>query len=122
VIEAEKKALGPLTQEEKWVGIVFFLAAVAWIFRVPLEKVIPGIDDTLIAIAAALVLFLIPSASPRGNGSSTGTPQKTCPGAFSCSSAAAWRSPRALPARSWTNGSENSSPCLKESALPSPCC
>ncbi|MGI6128412.1 MAG: SLC13 family permease, partial [Planifilum sp.] len=35
VIQAEKQALGPLSPEERWVGIVFFLAAVAWIFRVP---------------------------------------------------------------------------------------
>lgn len=66
VIRAEKQALGPLSREERWVGIVFFSAAVAWIFRVPLEKVIPGIDDTLIAIAAALVLFVIPAASQPG--------------------------------------------------------
>ncbi|GAA5345003.1 sodium-dependent dicarboxylate transporter 2/3/5 [Planifilum fimeticola] len=66
VIQAEKQALGPLTGEERWVGIVFFLAAVAWIFRVPLEKVIPGINDTLIAIGAALVLFVIPSTNKPG--------------------------------------------------------
>lgn len=53
--------LGKLSYEEKWVGFVFMLAALGWIFRSLLESIISGIDDTIIAIAAAVLLFLIPT-------------------------------------------------------------
>jgi len=42
------------------------LAAMGWIFRGLLEKVIIGLDDTIIAIIAALLLFLIPSKNRKG--------------------------------------------------------
>ena len=58
--------LGNLSYEEKMVGFVFLLAALGWIFRGLIEKVIPGIDDTIIAIAAAILLFLIPSKQEKG--------------------------------------------------------
>jgi len=58
--------LGNLSYEEKMVGFVFLLAALGWIFRGLIEKVIPGIDDTIIAIAAAILLFLIPSKNEKG--------------------------------------------------------
>lgn len=57
--------LGKFSYEEKMVGLVFLFAALGWIFRGLLEKVIPGLDDTIIAICAALLLFLIPSK--KGN-------------------------------------------------------
>ena len=52
--------LGKLTYEEKWVGFIFLLAALGWIFRGVLEEFLPGLDDTIIAIGAAFILFLIP--------------------------------------------------------------
>jgi len=58
--------LGRLSYEEKMVGVVFMLAALGWIFRSLIQKVIPGIDDTIIAIAAAVLLFLIPSKNEKG--------------------------------------------------------
>ncbi len=58
--------LGQLSYEEKMVGVVFLIAALGWIFRGLLEKIIPGIDDTIIAITAAVLLFLIPSKSEKG--------------------------------------------------------
>jgi len=58
--------LGRLSYEEKMVGFVFLLAALGWIFRSLIQKVIPGIDDTIIAIAAAVLLFLIPSKNEKG--------------------------------------------------------
>lgn len=58
--------LGKLSYEEKMVGMVFLLAAMGWIFRGLLEKVIIGLDDTIIAIIAALLLFLIPSKNRKG--------------------------------------------------------
>jgi sodium-dependent dicarboxylate transporter 2/3/5 len=53
--------LGEFSYEEKVVGLVFLFAALGWIFRGLLEKLIPGLDDTIIAICAAMLLFLIPS-------------------------------------------------------------
>ena len=58
--------LGRLSYEEKMVGVVFLLAALGWIFRGLLEKVIVGLDDTIIAITAAVLLFLIPSKQENG--------------------------------------------------------
>ncbi|GGA34760.1 sodium-dependent dicarboxylate transporter SdcS [Kroppenstedtia guangzhouensis] len=67
IISQEKKSLGAPSAEEKAVFVVFILTALAWIFRdLILKKFIPGIDDTVIAISAALVLFLIPSRNHPG--------------------------------------------------------
>lgn len=54
-------ALGKITYEEKSVLVVFVGTASAWMFRSLIEKLIPAIDDTLIAMTAAIVLFIIPS-------------------------------------------------------------
>src|SRR5690606_1992638 len=51
---------GPMTRGEKLVAIIFVLAALAWIFRPILADHIPGLNDTSIAIAAALLLFVTP--------------------------------------------------------------
>ncbi|MFS0750926.1 SLC13 family permease [Oceanobacillus sp. 1P07AA] len=62
IIKKELKELGKMSYEEKVVLTVFLLTALAWITRsLLLEKFIPGIDDTLIALFGAIVLFLIPS-------------------------------------------------------------
>jgi len=58
--------LGKLTYEEKMVGFVFLFAAFGWIFRGLIQKVVPAIDDTIIANAAAILLFLIPSKQGKG--------------------------------------------------------
>lgn len=61
-IENEMKKLGPLKREEKWIILVFGLTAVSWITRsFILSKFIPGIDDTIIAIGGATILFIIPA-------------------------------------------------------------
>jgi len=57
------KALGDITFEEKMIFAVFILTAFAWISRsFLLQKIAPEIDDTIIAICAAMVLFLLPSS------------------------------------------------------------
>jgi solute carrier family 13 (sodium-dependent dicarboxylate transporter), member 2/3/5 len=62
-IKKELRALGKITPDEKKVIIVFFLTAFSWITRsFLLQKLIKGIDDTVIALFAAAVLFLIPSS------------------------------------------------------------
>ncbi|WAA13519.1 SLC13 family permease [Fervidibacillus halotolerans] len=58
----EKRKIGRMSFEEKLVLTVFSLTAFAWITRsFLLKKLIPRIDDTLIALTAAVVLFLLPS-------------------------------------------------------------
>ncbi len=54
------RALGKISFEEKAVLVVFICTAFAWIFRSLLQKVIPGLDDTIIAMTSAVVLFMIP--------------------------------------------------------------
>jgi len=62
-IEKQLKSLGKLSYEEKLVLIVFSLTALAWITRsFFLSKFIPNIDDTIIAIFFAVVLFILPSS------------------------------------------------------------
>ncbi|WP_096201168.1 SLC13 family permease [Bacillus sp. FJAT-45350] len=67
LVNEQKKSLGRMSFEEKAVLAVFSFAAISWITRsFILEQWIPGIDDTMIAIAAAVLLFMIPSLSKRG--------------------------------------------------------
>lgn len=62
-IRERLRAMGAITYEEKAVLIVFVATAVAWITRsFVLQRFLPAIDDTIIAIAAGLILFLIPAA------------------------------------------------------------
>lgn len=58
-----REELGPMTKPEKRVGIVFLLVALAWMTR-PLLARLPGLgmlEDAMIAIGGAVVLFLLPS-------------------------------------------------------------
>ncbi len=60
--------LGPMKREEKIVLIVFVITAVGWISRsFILEKILPGIDDTIIAMIAAISLFTIRSTAKRAS-------------------------------------------------------
>ncbi len=73
LIQGELGALGPLSRSETWTGIVFALAAAAWILRQPLADALGLVDrnagappqyrltDAGIAITAALLLFVIPA-------------------------------------------------------------
>jgi len=68
VIDDEIEALGPMTREEKLVLVVFAVTALAWLSRsFVLQPVIPGITDSIIAIAGALVLFLVPARESNGS-------------------------------------------------------
>ena len=61
-INRQLKGLGELSFEEKLVAFVFLLTAVAWISRsFLLSQFIPAIDDTIIAISSAILLFLLPT-------------------------------------------------------------
>ncbi len=66
-INRQLEKLGKITYEEKLVLIVFAITAFAWISRsFLLKKFMPAIDDTIIAMLGAVVLFLLPSKSEKG--------------------------------------------------------
>lgn len=61
VLRQHLQELGVMSRAEKLVGSVFVLTAMAWIFQPLLSaSLLPWLNDTVIAIAAALILFLIP--------------------------------------------------------------
>lgn len=61
-IQRQLAALGKISYEEKTVLVVFLVTAIAWITRsFLLEKFIPGLDDTIIAIIAGILLFILPA-------------------------------------------------------------
>lgn len=67
LIQAEKRKLGKISFEESMVLLIFSFAAFMWVTRTFLwDGKIPGIDDTMIAIFAASLLFLIPSLNKGG--------------------------------------------------------
>ena len=61
-----KNNLGKMSIEEKRVALIFCITALCWISRsFLLQKFIPNIDDTIIAIAFGLLLFVIPSSDNK---------------------------------------------------------
>jgi len=61
-IKKQLKDLGKISYEEKTVFLVFLLTAFAWITRsFFIKRLIPGIDDTIIAVFFAVFLFILPS-------------------------------------------------------------
>ncbi|ARK31820.1 SLC13 family permease [Halalkalibacter krulwichiae] len=70
LIDNEKAKLGKMSFEEAAVLAVFTFAAFMWITRTFLWEgqimTIPGLNDTMIAIMAAVLLFLIPALSKGG--------------------------------------------------------
>ncbi|MEQ1855167.1 MAG: DASS family sodium-coupled anion symporter [Longimicrobiales bacterium] len=76
VIDSETRALGPASRGEKITAVVFVLTAVAWVLRaeksiggvtIPgIETWAPNVEDSTVAMIAALVLFLVPVDWRRG--------------------------------------------------------
>jgi len=65
-IKRQLKQLGTLSYEEKMVAFVFAFTAFAWISRsFLLQELLPALDDTIIAVFFAILLFLIPARSKR---------------------------------------------------------
>jgi sodium-dependent dicarboxylate transporter 2/3/5 len=57
-----KHKMGVITAPEKRVATIFVLVIIGWIIRRPLAEWLPGgLSDTGIAMAGALLLFLVPS-------------------------------------------------------------
>ncbi|HRN72195.1 MAG TPA: DASS family sodium-coupled anion symporter [Ginsengibacter sp.] len=64
----ELSSLGKMTPAEKRVALVFTLTAFFWITRSFIwNKYIPGLDDTVIAIGGALLMFIIPAGEKNEN-------------------------------------------------------
>ena len=65
-ISRQLNALGKISYEEKLVAGVFTLTAFAWISRsFLLQPVVPGIDDTIIAMIGAIIIFLLPTKNKK---------------------------------------------------------
>lgn len=60
IIRTELEGLDTPSMGERRVGMVFGLTALAWISRPALEGVVPWLTDAGIAVAAALLLFVVP--------------------------------------------------------------
>ncbi|QYZ79411.1 DASS family sodium-coupled anion symporter [Methanofollis formosanus] len=76
IIDHQMEDLGRMSRGERWTLMVFVLTALAWIFAktkyigdftIPgLDMFFPGIHDSTIAIAGALLLFLLPVDRKKG--------------------------------------------------------
>jgi solute carrier family 13 (sodium-dependent dicarboxylate transporter), member 2/3/5 len=71
LIQRELDALGAVSRGERLVAIVFASTAAAWIANSVLSGVLEGtalgaLDDAMIAVAAAIVLFVVPVDARRG--------------------------------------------------------
>jgi len=65
LINQQIKRLGPMSDAERKVGLVFAGTALLWVIRPLLSDVVPGLSDAGIAMTAGLVLFLIPTQTER---------------------------------------------------------
>jgi sodium-dependent dicarboxylate transporter 2/3/5 len=66
LIKDQIEALGPMSDGERKTAVVFALTAVAWMFRPLWTQWLPSgelITDSTVAIASALILFLLPTGS-----------------------------------------------------------
>jgi len=61
--------MGAFTKDEKRISIIFGLAVFGWVFRTILNKIefLSGLTDAGIAIIAAILIFMTPSASKKGD-------------------------------------------------------
>ncbi|MGC3872377.1 SLC13 family permease [Halomonas sp. GXIMD04776] len=67
MIRDELRKLGRMSSAENRVGVVFLLAALSWILRPVINDLgVTWLSDTNIAIAAGLLLFLLPSGTSPG--------------------------------------------------------
>jgi sodium-dependent dicarboxylate transporter 2/3/5 len=66
-VQQELQKLGPLTSAEARVGIVFGLVALAWVSSQWLTQLpaLMGLDDSVIALIGALVLFALPAGGAQ---------------------------------------------------------
>lgn len=60
VLDDQRRALGPATRHEKFVGVVGALMALAWTTQPLMERVVPGLTEAGIAVLGASVLLMAP--------------------------------------------------------------
>jgi sodium-dependent dicarboxylate transporter 2/3/5 len=63
VVEARLRELGPMSRGERVVAAVFAATALLWVTSPLVARVLPGVSDAGIAIAAAVLLFTLPAGS-----------------------------------------------------------
>ncbi len=71
MIADELKAMGSISTPEKRVALIFALIAAAWILRVPIQvnlAIMPWLNDAMIAVGGAVLLFMIPSGCSNEKG------------------------------------------------------
>jgi sodium-dependent dicarboxylate transporter 2/3/5 len=67
LLREQLQALGRMGYEERWVLLIFCLVALAWLLRGLVEvSWLRGVEDAGIAIAGALLLFILPAGSNNG--------------------------------------------------------
>jgi len=65
-IKKQLHSLGAISYEEKLVLAVFSLTAFAWISRsFIINRFVPAVDDTIIAMVGSIALFLIPASKDK---------------------------------------------------------
>lgn len=60
VLQQQLEELGPMSRAEKMVAAVFTAAALCWVLQPLIGKHLPFVNDTFIAMAAGLLMFLLP--------------------------------------------------------------
>ncbi len=60
-IREELRAMGPMSRQERAVAAVCGLTAALWVTRPLVERLLPGLSDTGIALFGVLLLFLVPA-------------------------------------------------------------
>lgn len=66
ILQNELDEMGPMSIPEKRMAMLFAFIACSWIFRTPIQKnleMMLWLNDALIAIAGAMLMFMIPSGS-----------------------------------------------------------
>ncbi|MHB9878599.1 SLC13 family permease [Pacificimonas sp. ICDLI1SI03] len=73
VIAEERRKLGPISTPERRVALTFAIIALAWILRQPMNELelfgtrpLAAVTDHWIAIAGAILFFLVPSGTGEG--------------------------------------------------------
>lgn len=69
IITSELGSLGPMTTPEKRVLIIFVITALLWITRDLINQIgVVKLDDSMIAVFGALLMFIVPSGSVSNAG------------------------------------------------------
>lgn len=66
-IISEKRKLGKMCYEEKVISVIFAFVIFFWLTRTFIwTNIIPGISDTMIAVAGAILMYVMPASKKNG--------------------------------------------------------